>query len=254
LLQFSIITLFPQAILPYLQASIVGRAQQAGVVSITCINPRDFSTDPHHKVDDSPYGGGAGMVLTCQPLLDAVRSLLPLPLNSRVLLTTPAGKQFNQVYAKALAQSASHIVILCGHYEGFDERLTTLLPHLTGIPLEKVSIGDMVLTGGELPAMCMVDAITRMCPGAVQKQASVEGDAFYDAIHPRLDFPHYTRPATVEGLAVPEVLLSGNHQAIETWRAKMALYHTWRDRPDLLLHQTMTQVEERWLDEFISDG
>lgn len=224
-MKFSILTLFPEVIQAYATASIIGRAQEAGVISVEAVNIRDFTTDPHRKVDDSPYGGGSGMVLACQPVDDAFHSLQPLLEPARVLLTSPAGRVFDHDFARELT-ACRQVVFLCGHYEGFDERLMTLIPGI-----EEVSIGDFVLTGGELPALCMMDAVTRLIPGAVQKFSSVEADSFYNGL---LDYPHYTRPAEYKGLQVPQVLLSGNHAEIGKWRREQALEKTRRARPDLL--------------------
>jgi tRNA (guanine37-N1)-methyltransferase len=223
--KFSILTLFPDVIDAYASASIVGRARRSGLITVEAINFRDFSTDPHRKVDDSPFGGGSGMVLACQPVESAYESLLPLAEPARVLMTAPTGRRFDHGFALELAQ-CRQLVLLCGHYEGFDERLRDLIPRI-----EEVSLGDFVLTGGELPALCLLDAITRLLPGAVQKFSSVESDSFYKGL---LDYPHYTRPADYKGLRVPDVLLSGNHAAIEKWRYAAALERTRRLRPDLL--------------------
>jgi tRNA (guanine37-N1)-methyltransferase len=224
-LKFSILTLFPEIIEAYVNASIVGRARKNRVIEVQAVNFRDFTMDPHRKVDDSPFGGGSGMVLTCQPIETAYENLLPLEEPARVLMTTPTGRRFDHAYAEELSQ-CKQLVILCGHYEGFDERIKLLIPRI-----EEVSIGDYVLTGGELPALCMLDAVTRLIPGAVQKFSSVEADSFYDGL---LDYPHYTRPAEYKGLKVPEVLLSGNHAEIAKWRREQALEKTRRCRPDLL--------------------
>jgi tRNA (guanine37-N1)-methyltransferase len=224
-MKFSILTLFPEIINAYANASIIGRAQKSNVIEVEAVNFRDFTHDSHRKVDDSPFGGGSGMVLTCQPVEDAFQSLLPLKEPTRVLMTTPAGRRFDHAFAVELSQ-CEQIVILCGHYEGFDERIHQLIPRI-----EEVSIGDFVLTGGELPALCIVDAVTRLIPGAVQKFSSVEADSFYTGL---LDYPHYTRPAEYKGLKVPDVLLSGNHAAIEQWRQAQALEKTRQSRPDLL--------------------
>ena len=224
-MRFSILTLFPEVIQAYTTASIIGRAVKNGVISVDAVNIRDFSLDPHHKVDDSPFGGGSGMVLACQPVESAFESLLPLQEPARVLLTTPTGRRFDHAMALEFAQ-CQHLVMLCGHYEGFDERIKTLIPRI-----EEVSLGDFVLTGGELPALCMVDAVTRLIPGAVQKFSSVEADSFYSGL---LDYPHYTRPAEYKNLKVPDVLLSGNHAAIAQWRHEQALHKTQQLRPDLL--------------------
>lgn len=224
-MKFSILTLFPEVIQAYANASIMGRAMRNGVISVDAINIRDFSADPHHKVDDSPFGGGSGMVMACQPVESAFESLLPLQEPARVLLTTPTGRRFDHGMAVALSQ-CSQLVMLCGHYEGFDERIKLLIPRI-----EEVSLGDFVLTGGELPALCMADAVTRLLPGAVQKFSSVEADSFYDGL---LDYPHYTRPAEYKNLKVPDVLLSGNHAVIAKWRHEQSLQKTRQLRPDLL--------------------
>ncbi len=224
-MKFSILTLFPEIIESYTSASIVGRARKNGVIEVQAVNFRDFTSDPHRKVDDSPFGGGSGMVLTCQPLESAFESLLPLQEPARVLMTTPTGRRFDHAFALELSE-AKELVILCGHYEGFDERIKHLIPQI-----EEVSIGDYVLTGGELPALSMMDAITRLIPGAVQKFSSVQADSFYDGL---LDYPHYTRPADYKGHKVPDVLLSGNHAAIQQWRKAQSIERTRRLRPDLM--------------------
>jgi tRNA (guanine37-N1)-methyltransferase len=237
-MRFSLISLFPEVLAPYLDASIVGRARQRGLITVDLLNPRTFSTDPHRKVDDAPYGGGPGMLLACQPVEDALASLQPLALPARILMTCPSGRVLDQAMAAELATCAQ-VVVLCGHYEGFDARLLQLIPQV-----ETVSLGDFVLTGGELPALCLVDAVTRLLPGAVQKMSSVVDDAFYDPARPRLDTPHYTRPAVYKGLAVPEVLRSGNHTAIARWRKQMSLRLTQQLRPDLLARAPLSQEEQ----------
>ncbi|MBX2859765.1 MAG: tRNA (guanosine(37)-N1)-methyltransferase TrmD [Vampirovibrio sp.] len=235
-MKFSILTLFPEIIESYTQASIVGRGVTSGVISVETVNPRDFTTDPHRKVDDAPYGGGSGMVMTCQPIEDAFKSLLPLSKPNRVLVMTPQGKVFDHGMAKELSE-CEQIVMLCGHYEGFDERIFDLLPNP-----ERVSVGDFVLTGGELPALCIVDAVARQVPGVVQKFSSVEQDSFYNGL---LDTPHYTRPAEYKGLNVPEVLLSGDHAAIDAWRQEQALACTAEYRPDLLAAWQERQQQQK---------
>jgi tRNA (guanine37-N1)-methyltransferase len=224
-MKFSILTLFPEAILPYMQSSMMGRALDKQLISLEVLNPRDFSLDKHKKVDDTPYGGGPGMVLMCQPFDDAYQQLQPLQQPARVLMTAPAGRVFDHAFAMELA-ACEQVVIFCGHYEGFDQRLLDLIPEL-----EPVSIGDFVLTGGELPALVMMDAISRHIPDVVQQSASVQEDSFYSGL---LDHPHYTRPAEYKGLLVPSVLLSGNHQAIAHWRQQAALEATQHHRQDLL--------------------
>ena len=224
--KFSVLTLFPELIETYTTTSIIGRAVANGTIQVEAINPRNFTTNKHKKVDDTPYGGGAGMVLTCQPVIDAYRSLLPLNPKAKVILTSPAGKQFTHNLAMEWAKTADQLVILCGHYEGFDHRIFDLIPEI-----EEVSVGDFVVTGGELPALVMIDTISRLVEGCVQTKESVENDSFYNGL---LDFPHYTKPAVFEGLEVPPVLLSGNHAEIEQWRKAQALARTQALRPDLL--------------------
>jgi tRNA (guanine37-N1)-methyltransferase len=224
-MKFSILTLFPEMIDLYASTSIIGRACKNGIIEVEAINFREYTKDIHKKVDDAPFGGGSGMVLSCQPIESAFESLLPLQEPAKILITTPAGRRFDHAYALELAQY-QQIVLLCGHYEGFDERIMQLIPNI-----EEVSLGDFVLTGGELPALCIMDSVTRLIPGAVQKFSSVEADSFYDGL---LDFPHYTRPAEYKGLKVPDVLLSGNHAEIAKWRKFQALQRTQTLRPDLL--------------------
>lgn len=225
-MKFSVLTLFPAIIETYTQTSIIGRACQNNCIEVETVNFRDFSTDPHNKVDESPFGGGSGMVLTCQPIYDAWQSLQPLAPAAKTIVLTPTGKPFNHAMAKALVENNEQLVFLCGHYEGFDHRLYTLIPDI-----EEVSLGDFVLTGGELPALAIMDAVTRLVPGAVQKFSSVEADSFYNGL---LDYPHYTRPAEYKGLKVPDVLLSGHHQKIQAWRQAESLRLTREKRPDLL--------------------
>ena len=225
---FYFLTLFPQVIEAYVQSSLMGKAQAKGCFQVSILNIRDFTTHAHNKVDDTPYGGGAGMVLMCQPVLDAFRSIQPQLREgrTRLLMTSPAGRVFKHETALRLAQETLDFVFFCGHYEGFDARLLTLLPEV-----EEISIGDFVLTGGELPALSIMDAIARFIPHVVKESSSVENDSFYKGL---LDFPHYTKPAVFEGVPVPEVLLSGNHQAIDAWRTQEALKKTHTMRPDLL--------------------
>jgi tRNA (guanine37-N1)-methyltransferase len=238
-MKWSILTLFPQIIEAYTNSSIIGRAQEVGLIEVEIVNPRDFSQDPHRKVDDAPYGGGAGMVLACQPMEDAFQSLQPLQEKSKVLLTAPTGRVFNHIDAMVLA-TYEQIVIFCGHYEGFDERIKVVIPGM-----EEISIGDFVLTGGELPALCILDAVTRQLPGVVQKADSVKADSFYAGL---LDYPHYTRPPVYKGHSVPEVLLSGNHAKIGAWRRQQALQRTWLYRPDLLDSAKLSEQDRAWLE------
>jgi tRNA (guanine37-N1)-methyltransferase len=229
------LTLFPE-MFGYLDMSILKRAQAAGVVSFGVHDMRDQATNRHRTVDDRPFGGGVGMVLKPDIVKKALDELA-LPPNARVLVTTPQGRVFDQPFAKELAH-AEHLVFLCGHYEAFDERVHD---HLV---TDEVSIGDYVLTGGELPALVMTDAIVRLRPGAVGKEASAHEDSFY---HGLLDYPHYTRPAEFEGWDVPGVLMGGNHAGVETWRRHEALKRTYLRRPDLLAIADLTNQDRAYL-------
>lgn len=226
-MQIHIITLFPDMVSAYCQSSIVGRAQQKNAVSITCVNPRDFTHDVHHKVDDTPYGGGPGMVMMCEPLMAAYESLLPLPPNHTVLLTSPWGQPFHQAKAQSFTELDA-LVIICGHYEGIDARIIELIPNL-----ELLSLGDFVMTGGELAALAVTDAVVRLLPDVLIKDGVTDNESFSIDSH-LLEYPHYTRPASYRGLDVPDVLLSGNHKAIAEWRQHQASAITNQYRPDLL--------------------
>jgi tRNA (guanine37-N1)-methyltransferase len=233
-LQFSVITLFPALIETYCAASIMGRAQASGVIRVNTVNPRSFTTDAHHKVDDAPYGGGPGMVMMCKPVMDAYDSLAPLPEKTRVLLMSPVGVPFTQAKAQEFSE-AEQIVILCGHYEGIDARVESLIPNL-----EHICVGDFVLTGGELAALTVIDATTRLLPGALGKDHSAEEESFSNGL---LEYPQYTRPAEFEGMKVPDVLLSGNHAEIARWRYQMSEARTRQYRPDLFArHQEQLET------------
>lgn len=238
-MRFDVITLFPELVSHALGHSITGRALEAGHLTLACHNPRDVTKLPHNRVDDSPYGGGSGMVLACQPLWDCYQAIPKAP-SARVIFLSPAGQVFNQAAAKTMA-TAEQLVFLCGHYEGIDERLHTLMPEM-----ESWSIGDYVLTGGELPALVMMDTVSRLIPGVVQKMDSVERDSFFAD---RLDYPVFTRPPVFEDLAVPDVLRSGDHKAIAQWQAREATLRTARHRPDLFAATPPTAQEQRWLTE-----
>jgi len=219
LMKIDILTLFPEMFSHVFEESIIKRAKDIGAVDITIHNFRDYSLDPHHKVDDTPYGGGAGMVLTCQPIFDCVESLRTK--NSKVILLTPSGKVYHQSVAKDLSKE-KHLILICGHYEGFDERILSICDM-------ELSIGDYVLSGGEIASMVVVDSIVRLLPGVI-KEESYEEDSFYHGI---LDYPTYTKPREYRGLVVPEVLLSGDHQKIALWRKMQAMKKTKEVRPDL---------------------
>lgn len=203
--------------------SIVSRGIKAGSITINTINPRTFTEDKHHRVDDTPYGGGAGMVLMCEPFFKAYESIPKLP-SSKAVMLTPQGKPLNQKIVKDLS-SYNQLILFCGHYEGFDERIRE------GIELEEISIGDFVLTGGELGALCLIDATSRMIEGVLGKAESAHEDSFEDNL---LEYPQYTKPYDFRGMKVPEILLSGNHAKIAEWRHKQRVIRTRSRRPDLL--------------------
>ncbi len=220
-MKIDIVTLFPEMFQGVFEESIIKRAQEKGKVEIQEHNFRTFSKDPHQKVDDTPYGGGVGMVLMPQPIFDCVESLrTPL---SKVILLTPSGKPYQQKMAYDLSKE-KHLILICGHYEGFDERIRTLADM-------EISIGDYVLTGGEIPAMVLVDSITRLLPGVIQERSHLE-DSFNE--FNLLDYPNYTKPRVYNGMKVPEVLLSGDHQKIEQYRYEESVKKTTLLRPDLL--------------------
>ncbi len=220
-MKIDILTLFPNMFSGAFDESIIKRAIEDKKVEINLHNFRDYSLDSHNKVDDTPYGGGAGMVLTCQPIFDCVKELKTE--DSKVILLTPSGKVYNQKTAYDLSNE-KHLIIICGHYEGFDERITSICD------LE-LSIGDYVLTGGEIPAMVLVDSITRLIPGVINERSHLE-DSFNENY--LLDYPTYTKPRVYEGMEVPEVLISGDHKKIDEWRYNESLKRTKDRRPDLL--------------------
>ena len=221
-MRFDILSLFPETIENALSFSIIKRALQNEIINLNVVNPRDYTKDKHRKVDDTPYGGGAGMLLACQPYYDAYLNVQKLN-NSQTIIMTPQGETFNQQMAKDFAQK-EQLIIICGHYEGFDERIIKLTN------AKEVSIGDFVLTGGEFPALCIVDSVTRLLKGALGDEDSAEYDSHYDGL---LEHPHYTRPVQFEGLEVPEILLSGNHEKIKEWRRLQQFLITKQKRPDL---------------------
>ncbi len=220
-MRIDILTLFPSMFDGFLSNSIIKRAIDSKSVEINIVNFRDYSKDPHHKVDDTPFGGGAGMVLMPQPIFDCVESLKTE--DSKVILLTPDGIQYKQKNAYDLSKE-KHLIIICGHYEGFDERIRTLADY-------EISIGDYVLTGGEVPAMVLVDSIVRLLPGVIREESHLE-DSFNENY--LLDYPTYTKPREFRGMEVPEVLVSGNHEKIAEWRYNESLKRTKERRPDLL--------------------
>lgn len=219
--------------------SILGRARKEGIVEINLVDFREFSTNKHHTVDDTPYGGGGGMVLKPEPIFLAVESLLQEGKRPRVILTCPQGEVYTQAKALEFAQE-EHLVIIAGHYEGYDERIREYL--IT----DEISIGDYVLTGGELPAMVIVDSVSRLLPGVLGNETSAVLDSFYEGV---LEYPHYTRPAEFRGWKVPDVLVSGHHGNIERWRRKESLRRTLLRRPDLLNEEQLSREDLKLLEE-----
>jgi tRNA (guanine37-N1)-methyltransferase len=232
-MKFHIVSLFPELIQAYCSTSIIGRGAKAGKLTVLTYNPRDFCLDKYRKVDDTPYGGGAGMVLKPEPIFAAVESI-DRPSGGPVLLMTPQGSPFKQSDAEQLANTTD-IVIICGHYEGFDERIRTLAT-------QEISIGDFVITGGELAALTVIDAVGRLIPGVLGKQCSLAEESFNGGL---LEGPQYTKPPEFRGMIVPEILRSGDHKAIAAWRRNESIKRTVQRRPDLLPKADMTQPERR---------
>lgn len=229
------LTLFPE-MFETLNHSIMKRSQDKGIVTLNPVNFREFSNNKHHQVDDYPYGGGQGMVLKPEPVFSAVQSL-EVTEKTRIILMCPQGERFDQAKAEELAH-AEHLIFICGHYEGYDERIRTELV------TDEISLGDFVLTGGELAAMTMTDAIVRLIPDVLGNEVSHEDDSFSSGL---LEHPQYTRPADYNGLQVPAVLLSGNHKLIEEWRHHESLKRTYERRPDLLESYPLTQADIQYL-------
>lgn len=240
-MKMDVLTLFPEMFTNVFGTSILKKAQEKQAVSYQLVNFREFSDNKHQTVDDYPYGGGAGMVLKPQPIFDAIDSLVKeAKTKPRILLMCPQGETFTQKKAEELS-CEEHLIFICGHYEGYDERIRT---HLV---TDEISIGDFVLTGGELAAMVVIDSVTRLLPGVLGNEESPVEDSFSTGL---LEHPHYTRPANFRGLSVPEVLLSGNHEKIAEWRHRESLRRTYERRPDLLRTRTLTEKEKNWLKDF----
>lgn len=236
-MRFDVFSLLPDVLRPYLEASILQRAVQNGLLEVNLHDIRAWTTDKHHITDDAPYGGGGGMVMKPQPIFAAVEGVLGSPPDCPVILMTPQGRVFTQQVAFELSQHA-HIALLCGRYEGIDERVRQ---HLV---TDEISIGDFVLTGGELPALILIDALTRLIPGALGDPDGAMDDSHASGL---LEYPHYTRPPEFRGWGVPEVLLSGNHAEIARWRRAQALERTWRRRPDMLARLTLSESDRKVL-------
>lgn len=243
-MNYHILTLFPDMVLNGLNTSIIGRAAEKGLLSIEAIDIRDYSNDKHHSVDDYPYGGGAGMVMQPMPVCEAYDDLCnKIGKKPRVIYMTPQGTVFNQKIAGELAKEED-LVFLCGHYEGIDERALSL------VATDFLSIGDYVLTGGELPAMVMIDCISRLIPGVLNNETSAEFESFHDNL---LEYPQYTRPDEYRGLKVPDVLLSGHHKNIEGWRREQSIKRTLERRPDLLTEAVLSKKEEEYLKQLLKE-
>ena len=249
-MDFQVLTLFPDMIMQGLGTSIIGRAIEEGIINLEATNIRDYTNSKHGKTDDYPYGGGAGMVMQAQPVYDAFMAVTKdLPYKPRVIYLTPQGRVFDQQAARELAIEKG-IVFLCGHYEGIDERV------IEEIVTDEFSIGDFVVTGGEMPAMMMIDAISRMIPGVLHNMDSAEGDSFGDGL---LEYPQYSRPEVWNGKRVPPILLSGDHAKVDAWRREQSLMRTADRRPDLLAKAHISPKERKFIEEYLrqrnsSDG
>jgi tRNA (guanine37-N1)-methyltransferase len=237
-MRMDVLTLFPAMFDAVFAASILGKAKDKGIVALQAVNFRDYANNKHNTVDDAPFGGGGGMVLKAEPIFAAVESLIseeaPKP---RVILLCPQGEPYSQQKAEELAKE-SHLIFICGHYEGFDERIRE---HLV---TDEISIGDYVLTGGELAAMVVIDSVARLLPGVLGNEQSAVTDSFSTGL---LEYPHYTRPAQFRGWDVPDVLISGHHINVANWRRKQSLRRTWQRRPELLTKVELTKEERQWI-------
>ncbi|MCK5486922.1 MAG: tRNA (guanosine(37)-N1)-methyltransferase TrmD [Desulfobacterales bacterium] len=243
-MNIQVVTLFPEMFSAVSDNGVTGRAIQKGLVQLGTVNPRDFTDDRHNTVDDRPYGGGPGMVMMVEPLRDAINEARKvLSDKAKVIYLSPQGQKLDQAGLQSLLEH-EELILLCGRYEGIDERL------IASEVDEEISIGDYVISGGELAAMVLIDGVTRLVPGALGHEESAEQDSFMNGL---LDTPHYTRPEVLDGEAVPDVLLSGHHKNIERWRLKQALGRTWLRRPDMLEKLTLDQAHEDLLAEFIRE-
>ena len=241
-MNFHVLTLFPEMIMNGLETSILGRAAAKGIVSFEAVNIRDYTLERHGKVDDYPYGGGAGMVMQAEPIYRAYAALVEkIGKKPRVIYMTPQGQTFNQSIAEDLAKEED-LVFLCGHYEGVDERVLEMSA------TDYLSAGDYVLTGGELPAMMMIDCISRLVPGVLNNNVSAEFETFHDNL---LEYPQYTRPEVFMGKKVPDILLSGHHANVEKWRREQSIIRTLKNRPELLEDAVLSKKEQKFLDELL---
>lgn len=237
-MRFDVLTLFPDMMSAVLGESIIGRAQRSEKVKINLVDIRDFTLDKHRKVDDTPYSGGGGMLMTPQPVYDAYKSVCGDNEKPLTIYMSPQGKVFNQETAVRLARDFEHIVILCGHYEGIDQRVIDKIADM------EISIGDFVMTGGEIPAMAVIDTITRLLPGVLASESSYENESHFNGL---LEYPQYTKPQVWEGAEIPEILMSGHHANIEKWKREQALVNTMKKRPDMLEKADLTNEDLRFL-------
>jgi tRNA (guanine37-N1)-methyltransferase len=242
-MRFDVVTLMPDMFRALTGEGVVGRAIERGLAELRLWNPRDYTEDVHRTVDDRPYGGGPGMVMKYEPLQQAIEAARREVPGARVVYLSPQGRSFDQPAARRMAQRGRPLLLIAGRYEGIDERIIERYVD------EEWSIGDYVLSGGELPAMVVLDAVIRLLPGVLGDADSAEQDSFMGGL---LDYPHYTRPETIDGMTVPATLQSGNHEAIRRWRLRQALSRTWRRRPDLLQDRPLTAEEEKFLAEIIA--
>lgn len=242
-MRIDVVTLFPQMVLGLVEYGVTGRARERGLFELGAWSPRDYTQDRHRTVDDRPYGGGPGMLMMIEPLRQAIQAARRANPQGRVVYMSPQGRRFDQALAREFVQCPG-LILVAGRYEGIDERLI-------GLEIdEELSVGDYVLSGGEMAAMVVVDAVTRLLPGALGHQDSAEQDSFSNGL---LDCPHYTRPEVYEGSRVPPVLLSGDHEAIRLWRLKHSLGRTWLRRPDVLAGLELDGEQQRLLDEYIRE-
>ena len=243
-MRFDVFTLFPEMFPPYLNESILKRAQEAGLIEVGLHNIRDYTLDKHHTTDDEPYGGGGGMVMKPEPIFAAVEQVLGAPPSCPLVLLTPQGRPLTQTVVGELVKH-THLGLLCGRYEGVDERVRQ---HLVS---DEISVGDFVLTGGELPALMVIDAVTRLIPGALGDPTGAEDDSHASGL---LEYPHYTRPPEFRGWEVPQILRSGDHARVDLWRRQQALRRTATRRPDILAKADLSEEERRWLREWEDEG
>ena len=237
-MDISVISIFPEFLGAYFNEGVIGRALRDGLFTLDLRNPRDYATDKHRNVDDYPYGGGPGMVMKAEPIASAVEAVKSDGRDTLTLMVTPSGRRFDQTMARELSGESRRLLLICGRYEGVDQRVPELYAD------QEVSVGDYVLTGGELPALVIIDAVVRLLPGVVGDAGSLEDESFSWGI---LDYPHYTRPPVWEGLEVPEVLLSGDHARVEAFRRKEALRRTMRFRPDLLGRAELSDEDKKMI-------